>query len=114
MTERIGFFQKANIFVLPTYAEAMPMSVIEAMAAGLPVISTTVGGIPELIENGVDGLLYAPGDVNALAEKISFLLDNKNIRIEIGGKARVKANEQMDFGQYADKLRFHLNDLEEA
>ena len=114
MTERIGFFQKADIFVLPTYAEAMPMSVIEAMAAGLPVISTTVGGIPELIENGVDGLLYAPGDVNALAEKISFLLDNKNIRIEIGKKARVKANEQMDFGQYADKLRFHLNDLEEA
>ena len=114
MTERIGFFQKADIFVLPTYAEAMPMSIIEAMAAGLPVISTTVGGIPELIENGVDGLLYAPGDVDALAEKISFLLDNKNIRIEIGEKAREKAGEQMDFGRYADQLRFHLNDLKTA
>ena len=114
MDERIGFFRKADIFVLPTRAEAMPMSIIEAMAAGLPVISTTVGGIPEMIENGVDGLLYAPGDVVALAEKISFLLDHKNIRIEIGEKARVKAGEQMDFGRYADQLRFHLNSLEAA
>ena len=111
MTERIGFFRQADIFVLPTYAEAMPMAIIEAMAAGLPVISTTVGGIPEMIENGVDGLLFAPGDVNALADKISFLLDHQNIRTEIGEKARRKARARMDFEQYADKLRFYLNDL---
>ena len=108
LDERIDFFQKADVFVLPTYAEAMPMSVIEAMAAGLPVISTTVGGIPELITDGVDGLLYSPGDVNALADKISFLLDNKNIRNEIGKKAGEKAAQEMDFKQYTDKLRFHL------
>ncbi len=108
MNERIGFFQKADIFVLPTYAEAMPMSVIEAMAAGLPVISTTVGGIPELIEDGTDGFLVAPGDVNALAEKISFLLNNKDVRIDIGRKARQKAIEEMDFRRYADKLRVQL------
>lgn len=110
MSERIGFFQKADIFVLPTYAEAMPMSVIEAMAAGLPVISTRVGGIPELITDGVDGLLYSPGDVSALAEKISFLLDNENIRINIGKKAAERAGRQMDFKQYANKLRVHLTD----
>lgn len=108
MKDRIGFYEKADVFVLPTYAEAMPISVIEAMASGLPVISTTVGGIPELIENGVDGLLYAPGDVNALAEKIAFLLDNKDARIRLGKKARAKAVEQMDFGRYVDKLRSHL------
>ncbi len=108
MTERIGFYQKADIFVLPTYAEAMPMSVIEAMAAGLPVISTSVGGIPELIKDNVDGLLFPPGDVETLAEKISFLLDNKDARIGIGKKAQQKARGQMDFRRYADKLRSHL------
>jgi len=109
MNERISFFQKADIFVLPTYAEAMPMSVIEAMAAGLPVISTPVGGIPELIKDGVDGLLFPPGDVKALAEKISFLVNNKKIRIKIGKKARQKAREQMDFSQYTEKLRTLLS-----
>lgn len=108
MDERIGYFRAADIFVLPTYAEAMPMSVIEAMAAGLPVISTTVGGIPEMIADGTDGFLIAPGDVNALAEKISFLIENENVRLEVGKRARKKAVEQMDFRQYADKLRVHL------
>jgi glycosyltransferase involved in cell wall biosynthesis len=108
MDERIKFFKKADVFVLPTYAEAMPMSVIEAMAAGLPTISTTVGGIPELIEDGVDGLLYTPGDVETLAEKISFLLEDKDARIRIGKKAREKAVREMDFRQYAEKLRAHL------
>ncbi len=108
MAERIAFFEKADIFVLPTYAEAMPMSVIEAMAAGLPVISTSVGGIPELITDGADGVLFPPGDVNALAEKISFLLDNKDIRLNIGKKAREKAVRQMDFRLYVNKLRNHL------
>ena len=108
MSERIRFFQKADIFVLPTYAEAMPMSVIEAMAAGLPVISTPVGGIPELIEDGVNGLLFSPGDSEALAEKISFLLNNKNLRIELGRKAKKKAREQMDFRPFANQLGSHL------
>lgn len=108
MDERVRFFQQSDIFVLPTYAEAMPMSVIEAMAAGLPVISTQVGGIPELIEDGADGLLFTPGDVNALAEKISFLLNNKDARIRIGNKAKQKAREQMDFRLYVNKLRTRL------
>lgn len=108
MSERIKFFQKADIFVLPTYAEAMPMSVIEAMAAALPVVTTQVGGIPELIEDGKTGFLFPPGDANALAEKISFLLNNRNAGIGIGKKARQKAREQMDFKVYVKKLRAHL------
>lgn len=103
--ERVAFFQKADIFVLPTYAEAMPMSVIEAMASGLPVISTTVGGIPEIVEDGADGFLIPPGDVEALAKKISYLLENECVRVKVGAKARQKALEQMDFQQYTNKLR---------
>lgn len=111
LEERIGFFKKADIFVLPTYAEAMPMSVIEAMAAGLPVISTRVGGIPELITDGVDGLLVAPGDVPALAQKIYFLVNDPEKRAELGEKAGQKARQQMDFRSYAVNLRKHLTEL---
>lgn len=84
------------------------MSVIEAMAAGLPVVTTPVGGIPELIEDEKTGLLFPPGDANALAEKISFLLDNKDARIAMGKKAQQKAREQMDIKGYVKKLRTHL------
>lgn len=108
MAQRIEFFQKADIFVLPTYAEAMPMSVIEAMASALPVITTPVGGIPELIEDGKTGLLFPAGDADALAKRISFLLNNKEARIEIGKNARRKARKEMDFQVYVDKLRFHM------
>jgi glycosyltransferase involved in cell wall biosynthesis len=108
LEERLNFFKKADIFVLPTYAEAMPMSVIEAMAAGLPVISTRVGGIPELITNGCEGFLFTPGDVSALAEKIRLLSEDEDLRLEIGRKARQTALKESDFGQYTTKLRNFL------
>jgi glycosyltransferase involved in cell wall biosynthesis len=61
-----------------------------------------------LIEDGKTGLLFPPGDAGALAEKISFLLNNPAARIEIGKKARQKARREMDFHVYVNKLRFHL------
>lgn len=109
MADRIGFYSQADIFVLPTYAEAMPMSVIEAMAAGCAIITTNVGGIPELIEDGADGILFSPGDAQALADIISLLLENENIRINLGRKAQQKAREQMDFKAYAGRLGAELS-----
>lgn len=108
MGERIKFFNRADIFVLPTYAEAMPMSVIEAMAAGLPTISTTVGGIPELINDGEDGLLVQPGDIDALAKGISFLVNNDQARYEMGRRAQEKARKNMDIAEYSKRLKNHL------
>ncbi|HMS40965.1 MAG TPA: glycosyltransferase family 4 protein [Pyrinomonadaceae bacterium] len=110
LKERLGFFEKADIFVLPTYAEAMPMSVIEAMAAGLPVISTNVGGIPELVEDGENGFLFECGDVSVLAEKILLLAEDKNLRQKFGKKAREKARKEFDFNQYTEKLRDFLSE----
>jgi glycosyltransferase involved in cell wall biosynthesis len=91
MNERAAFYQQADFFVLPTYAEGMPVAVIEAMAAGLPVITTPVGGIPELITDGVEGWLAPPGDVAALTEKIVLLAGNEELRLAMGRLGKLKA-----------------------
>lgn len=103
-SERIQFFLRADIFVLPSYAEAMPISVIEAMAAGLPVISTKVGGIPELITDGVNGFLVEAGDVQALTEKLLTLCNDKPMQRTLGENARQSARADMDIKEYAHKL----------
>jgi glycosyltransferase involved in cell wall biosynthesis len=104
MSERAAFYREADIFVLPTYAEAMPLSVIEAMAAGLPVICTPVGGVPEIINDGKEGVLFPCGDVTKLAENIAFLVEDEDTRVRMGDLARKRATEMMDFEKYIDDL----------
>jgi glycosyltransferase involved in cell wall biosynthesis len=65
--------EAADAFVLPTRWEGLPYSILEAMASGLPVVASSVGGIPELVEHGVTGWLVEPGDVAALADAIRAL-----------------------------------------
>lgn len=108
LEERLSFFEKADIFVLPTLAEAMPMSVIEAMAAGLPIVSTTVGGIPELIEESEEGFLIEPSNARKLAEKLSILISDKDLRVEMGKKAQEKVGKELDFRVYTEKLKSSL------
>jgi glycosyltransferase involved in cell wall biosynthesis len=82
--EKILHFCSSDIFVLPTYAEGLPITLLEAMAAGLPIISTPVGAIPEVITEGKNGFLIEPGDHKALAEDITILARNKKLRREMG------------------------------
>lgn len=88
----------ANCFVLPSRAEGLPMAMLEAMACGLPVISTTVGAIPEVITDGVEGFLVEPGDVDALAERILQLEGNAELRQRMGlaGRRRVELSYSVD------------------
>lgn len=109
--ERIGHFQNADIFVLPTYAEALPISVIEAMACGVSIITTPVGGIPEIIEDGKHGLFIAPGDVNGLADKICLLIENEPLRKSLGANARDRARNELDFREYETRLARKLREF---
>jgi glycosyltransferase involved in cell wall biosynthesis len=87
-----ALFENAAVFVLPSYDEAMPMSLLEAMAAGVPAIATPVGGVPEVMADGVSGFFVAPGDTATLQRLLrKLLLDGKlAARIGLAGREAVR------------------------
>lgn len=87
--DRSAFMQGLDVFVLPTLAEGTPNSIIEAMAHGLPVIASAVGGIPDLI-TAETGILVPPGDATALANAMTTLASNPELRVRMGHKARAR------------------------
>lgn len=82
---------QATMLLLPSYFEGLPVCVLEAMADGIPVVSTTVGGIPEALDHGRCGLLHAPGDTDALAGAILALLDDAPRREALRAAAFARA-----------------------
>ena len=100
--ELIAIFQNATLFVLtPVQTEdgdrdGIPNVLVEAMAVGLPVITTAVAGIPELVENNQNGLLYQSHDVEGIASGIIELLRNPEKRRQLGDAASKKVKEQFD------------------
>jgi len=78
------YYAAADCFLLPSYAENSPVAIIEAMASKLPVISTTVGAIPEMVDHGKTGLLIEPGRPGEIAEAIVKLSKNPHLRKEMG------------------------------
>jgi glycosyltransferase involved in cell wall biosynthesis len=82
----------ADIFVLPSYFEGVPMTIIEAMDSALPIVASNVGGIPDMIEDGVDGLLCGT-DADSICNCLSSLVRNRNLRIRIGQAAKQKAEQ---------------------
>jgi len=93
---KIEVFARADIFVLPSYGEGMPIAILEAMASSIPVIATGVGGIPDMIADGREGHLIPPGDINSLAKVISGLAQAPTQRAEMGQKALQKALDFYD------------------
>jgi glycosyltransferase involved in cell wall biosynthesis len=86
----------AHVFVLSTRSEGLPLSVLEAMAAGLPVIASNVGGIHELVADGVSGVLVPPDDPDALAEAIERLVEDPSLAQRLGRAGRRRVAENFD------------------
>ena len=90
----LDILKATDIFVLPTRWEGLPYVVIEASMAGLPVVASWVGGIPELVEDGVTGFLVPPGNPEALSEAIQRLLDNKTCAIKWDVRVEKRRSER--------------------
>jgi glycosyltransferase involved in cell wall biosynthesis len=85
------FYAAFDAMILPSINEGTPVSAIEALAAGRPVVATRVGGVPDVVREGEDGFLVEAGDVDALAERLSRLAADPELRERLGaaGRARV-------------------------
>jgi glycosyltransferase involved in cell wall biosynthesis len=94
----------SDIFVLPSFAEGIPVALMEAMAIGLPVIATAVGGVSELVVNLETGLVVHASDVEGLADAILCYADNADLRLEIARKARDKVVSEFNIEDQVDTL----------
>ena len=80
------FLQEADLFLLPSKFEGMPMTIIEAMGTGIPIVASAVGGVPDMLEDGVSGILV-PCDPDAVAQAVLQLLEQKDLREKLGTHA---------------------------
>jgi glycosyltransferase involved in cell wall biosynthesis len=92
----LNFFRIANIFALPSFVEGLPIALLEAMALGIPSISTNVNGIPEAVRDEDTGLLIEPGDADALAKGVRRLLSDKGFATAIAHRGRNFVMKQFD------------------
>ncbi|MGK9051407.1 glycosyltransferase family 4 protein [Neorhizobium petrolearium] len=96
---------KADVLTLPSFAENLPISVIEGMAAGLAIVATPVGAVEDIISDGKTGLLVPPGDVGALKRALERLIMEPDLRDRLGDAARAAHRLRLDVAPYADTLR---------
>lgn len=94
----------ASIFVLPSYNEGMPVSILEAMAYGTPVIATAVGGIPDMIRPEADGILVPPGDIPKLAGALVRLATSRELRHRLGSSGRELVIDRYSTEKILDRL----------
>jgi colanic acid/amylovoran biosynthesis glycosyltransferase len=93
--EVVVYYQQADVFCLPSFAEGVPVVLMEAMACELPVVATEITGVPELVEDGVSGYLVTPGRADLLADALSRLTAPE-LRRRFGAAGRAQVQESFD------------------
>jgi glycosyltransferase involved in cell wall biosynthesis len=99
------YLAASDIFILPSRTEGLPIALLEAMATGLPVIATHVGGIPEVVVDGETGILLPPDDPDRLAESIIHLVENRGLQRQYGESGFRRVNSRFDVRLEAE--RYH-------
>lgn len=103
-SDKQRLLRDADIFVLPSYAEGLPMSLLEAMACGLPIIASSVGAIPTVINQEIEGLLITAGDQEQLAAVLNRLVDDAELRNKMGRAAKLRCRAEFGLDNTVDKL----------
>ncbi len=100
-----SYIAAMDVFVLPSVMEGFGIVLLEAMAMGKPIIATTVGGIPEIVEDQTTGILVPPKDSSAIAQKIIYLLENPSVREKLGQAGRARVLERFSVQRMASQLQ---------
>ena len=98
------FYANSDVFCLPSFAEGLPVVLMEAMSMQIPCVTTTIAGIPELIQDGIDGLLVAPGDADALAVALARLMDDASLRNRLAQSGRARVLEGYNLARNVEAL----------
>jgi glycosyltransferase involved in cell wall biosynthesis len=102
--ERVDIVRASDIALLPSYGEALPMALIEASACARPVVATDVGGIREVISDGLSGILIPPGEIGAIADAVIALLQDSERRAQMGQTGRMLVQERFNMYGWARRL----------
>jgi len=100
----LDFYASADIFALASFAEGLPIVLMEAMAMEIPCITTHITGIPELITSGKNGILVAASDIEALSDAISLLINKPDLRHQIGQAGRQRILEGYELQKNTESL----------
>lgn len=98
------YLQSSDVFVMSSFAEGVPVVLMEAMMAGLPVVATQIAGVSELVEDGVNGFLVPPSNAEALTGKIAALLADSELRSQLGEQGALKVSRDFNIHHEAQKL----------
>ena len=112
--EKRALLSRSVTLVLPSYVEGLPMVLLEAMAAGLPVIATKVGAIPEVVRSGEDGILVEPGDIAGMVKALRGILGDVRLREHLGKNAQRLVRERFSAKQVIAQIEAVYLDLSRA
>lgn len=99
-----ALYDAADLFCIPSFAEGIPIVLMEAMASGIPCVTTQIAGIPELIRTGIDGLLVAPSDLDGLTDALATLMDDQALRDRLSKSGRQRILEYYDLRRNVEQL----------
>jgi glycosyltransferase involved in cell wall biosynthesis len=112
--EKLAYYEKADVLVLPSHAEGFPNVVLEAMASGLPVVATPVGSIPDVVRDRVNGLLVPMRDSSALGDALAELKDQPDVRAEMGVRNRELVESRHNLVGASEKIETALGEISPA
>jgi glycosyltransferase involved in cell wall biosynthesis len=98
------FYGAFDAMILPSANEGTPVSAIEALAGGRPVVATRVGGVPDVVRDGVDGFLVEPGDVDAMADRLAALASDRDLRRRMGEAGSADVHQRYSVERLLDDI----------